>query len=93
MRVRMGKQSWEFQERMQVKELLQRLNLLPNMVVVVRNGETVTEDEWVQPGDEVEIIRVISGGGHARTGSQHGIHECQRGEPREKPTDTYHRTD
>jgi thiamine biosynthesis protein ThiS len=60
--VRMGKQCWEFSERMQVRELLRRLNVLPNMVVVVRNGETVTEDEWLEPTDEVEVIRVISGG-------------------------------
>jgi len=60
--VRMGKQSWEFSERMQVQELLRRLNVLPNMVVVVRNGETVTEDEWLEPTDEVEVVRVISGG-------------------------------
>ncbi|MCS7312813.1 MAG: MoaD/ThiS family protein [Acidobacteria bacterium] len=63
MLVRMGKQAWEFSERMQVQELLRRLNVLPNMVVVVRNGEAVTEDEWLEPSDEVEVIRVISGGG------------------------------
>jgi len=65
--VRMGKQSWEFSERMQVRELLRRLNVFPNMVVVVRNGETVTEDEWLEPTDEVEVIRVISGGKIERT--------------------------
>ncbi len=64
--VRMGKQSWEFSERMQVRELLRRLDVLPNMVVVVRNGETVTEDEWLEPTDEVEVIRVISGGCEVR---------------------------
>ena len=62
MKVRMGKQEWEFSERMQVRDLLERLEVLPNMVVVVRNGETVTEDAWLEPGDEIEIIRVISGG-------------------------------
>ena len=60
--VRMGKQEWEFQEPMRVKDLLEKLQILPNMVVVVRNGEAVTEDAQLQPDDEVEIIRVISGG-------------------------------
>jgi len=30
--------------------------------IVVRNGEVITEDEYIQPEDEVEIIDAISGG-------------------------------
>ncbi len=62
MKVRYGQQEYEFTERLSVRRLLERLGLLPETVVVVKNGEIVTEDEMLDPGDEVELIRVVSGG-------------------------------
>ncbi|GBC77500.1 hypothetical protein HRbin08_00978 [bacterium HR08] len=62
MRVRYGQQEYEFSERMRVRALLEKLNVLPETVVVVRNEEIVTEDDWLDVEDEVELIRVVSGG-------------------------------
>lgn len=62
MRVRYGQQEYEFAERMSVRKLLERLGVLPETVVVVRNEEIVTEDELLDVNDEVELIRVVSGG-------------------------------
>ncbi len=62
MRVRFGKKEFEFSERMSARCLLERLEVLPETVVVVKNEEIITEDEMIEPGDEVELIRVISGG-------------------------------
>jgi thiamine biosynthesis protein ThiS len=62
MRVRYGQQEYEFAERMRVRALLEKLGILPETVVVVRNEEIVTEDEWLDVEDDVEVIRVVSGG-------------------------------
>ncbi len=54
--------SWEFDRKMTVKRLLETLELLPENVLVLRNGEMVTEDQHLYPGDEVRIVAVVSGG-------------------------------
>ncbi len=45
-----------------VKELLKRLNMRPNVVLVVKNGELVTENAGLTEKDEVKVLSVISGG-------------------------------
>jgi thiamine biosynthesis protein ThiS len=62
MRVTYRDKQWQFDEALTVHQMLKRLRLLPESVLVVRNGHLVTEDRRLQPGDEVEIIAVISGG-------------------------------
>jgi sulfur carrier protein ThiS len=47
---------------MQGGTLLQRLDLRREEVILIRNGEVITEKDWVTHEDEVEVIRVISGG-------------------------------
>ena len=62
MRVRCGSEHYEITGRMTASKLLQRLGMLPEAVVVVKGDEIVTEDETLEDGDEVELIRVVSGG-------------------------------
>lgn len=45
-----------------VGQLLKRLNLLPESVLVIRGEELITEDEALREEDTVEIRPVISGG-------------------------------
>ncbi|HLD72491.1 MAG TPA: MoaD/ThiS family protein [Candidatus Nanoarchaeia archaeon] len=45
-----------------VKELLLKLKLNPETVLVVRKEEVLTEDELVKNKDEIEILSVVSGG-------------------------------
>jgi len=45
-----------------VGQLLKRLNLLPEAVLVLRGDELVTEDEALKEEDTIEIRPVISGG-------------------------------
>ena len=45
-----------------VKELLQQLKILPEEVLVVKEGELLTEDEELQDEDEVRLLSVVSGG-------------------------------
>jgi len=62
-KVRYGDKEFTFDQRMPARKLLERLEILPETVVVTKNDEIVTEDEMLEVGDEVELIRVISGGG------------------------------
>jgi sulfur carrier protein len=45
-----------------VAKLLSLLKLSPESVVVVKDGEVVTEDELLSDKDKVKILSVVSGG-------------------------------
>ncbi len=45
-----------------VAQLLKRLELLPESVLVIRKDELITEDESLHEEDTIEIRPVISGG-------------------------------
>lgn len=62
MRVKVQDKTYQFNSKIRVKELLKKLNLQPQSTLVICNGEVVTEDEYLNPEDEVEIINAISGG-------------------------------
>ncbi|MBN1587701.1 MAG: MoaD/ThiS family protein [Candidatus Omnitrophica bacterium] len=50
--------------RVSVLRLIELLGLLPEAAIVIRNGEIATEDDVLLAGDEVQVIRPISGGSH-----------------------------
>lgn len=62
MQVTYRDRAWEFDEALSVRQVLERIEILPETVLVVRNGTLVTEDQRLYPGDEVRIVAVISGG-------------------------------
>lgn len=45
-----------------VREVLQRLQINPDTVLVIRGGDLVTREERLEDADEVEVRPVISGG-------------------------------
>jgi thiamine biosynthesis protein ThiS len=49
-----------------LEEFLSAQNLLPRSVVVELNGDAVAPSEFsrrqVQPGDRLEIVRIVAGG-------------------------------
>ena len=45
-----------------VTQLLNRLNLKPSQVLVIRNGGLLTPDREVMPGDEITLRNVTSAG-------------------------------
>lgn len=45
-----------------VVDLLKSQNINPETVIVVRNGEVLTEKESLQDKDKIELLSVISGG-------------------------------
>jgi len=41
---------------------LTKLDILPETVLAIRNGEMLTEDEILRDGETINLIEVISGG-------------------------------
>ena len=52
----------EISEHTTIADILKKEEIPIETVVVKLNGDTVTEDEKVKNGDELEIIKVIYGG-------------------------------
>jgi thiamine biosynthesis protein ThiS len=64
MKVKHGRVEHAFDAEMTVRRLLEKLGIVPEGVVVAVNGELVTADTMIRVGDEVDVIRAISGGSH-----------------------------
>jgi sulfur carrier protein ThiS len=62
MQVTYRDQKWIFHEPLTVLQMLKRVNIVPESVLVVRDGTLVTEDQHLKVDDEVKIVSVISGG-------------------------------
>lgn len=62
MKVKHGRSEHEFDREMTVRRLLEVLDVVPEGVVVAVNGELATADSTIRVGDEVDIIRAVSGG-------------------------------
>ena len=45
-----------------VSELLRKIGVNPETVIVVRNNELITEEDSVKNSDTIKLISVISGG-------------------------------
>jgi sulfur carrier protein len=52
----------EIQENTTIKELLNAMDVSSETVVVKRNNEIVIDEESLENGDVIEVIRVIYGG-------------------------------
>lgn len=52
----------EFEKNLKIEDILKKEEIPIESVVVKLNKETVTEDEIVNDGDEIEVIKVIYGG-------------------------------
>ncbi len=62
MKVELGERTLEIKGNLRVRELLKKLELNPETVLVVREGELLTEDTQLYESDEIKIVNVISGG-------------------------------
>lgn len=47
---------------MTIRSAVIKCGLNPETVLAVRNGELVTDENLVQPGDQIKLIATISGG-------------------------------
>lgn len=60
--MKVGNKVYQFDSKMRGIDLLKKLNLQPQSNIIMKNGEVITEDEYIEQNDEVEIINAISGG-------------------------------
>lgn len=54
--------AYEVKPGMTLLSSLEKIGVLPESVIAVRNGEMILEDEILKDGDEVKLVAVISGG-------------------------------
>ncbi len=52
----------EIQDNTTIKEVLDAMDISSETVVVKRNNEIVMDEEFLENGDIIEVIRVIYGG-------------------------------
>jgi sulfur carrier protein ThiS len=45
-----------------LRDAVRKLGFSPEAVLAVRNGELVTDDRILAPGEEIQLVAVISGG-------------------------------
>ncbi len=50
------------ERKLKAKELLEKLGLSPLSSLVVRNGEVISEEDYVEEGDNIRVVNAISGG-------------------------------
>ena len=61
-KIKFRKEEFEVKHGMTVRHALEKIEILPDTVLITRDGELLTDDEILQDGDEVRLIAVISGG-------------------------------
>jgi len=49
-------------KNLQVKKILEELNINPTTVILVKDNELITEDAILSEKDKIKILPVISGG-------------------------------
>ncbi len=62
MRIVHRDKEWELEGRMTVRQAIEKVGLIPETVLAVRDGKLLTEDTVLEPDDEVKLISVVSGG-------------------------------
>ncbi len=50
------------ERKIKAKDLLKRLELSPLSSLVVKNDEVISEEDYVEEGDNIRVINAISGG-------------------------------
>ena len=53
---------FEVKDGMSLLSSLEKVGILPESVIAVRDGELILEDEILKDGDIVKLVAVISGG-------------------------------
>ncbi len=62
MRIKHRDKEWELEGRMTVRRAVEKVGLIPETVLAVRDGRLLTEDTVLEADDEIKLVSVISGG-------------------------------
>ncbi len=55
-------QEYEVNANVPLREAIRQCGLSPEAVLPVKEGELLTDDQWVREGDVITLVAVISGG-------------------------------
>lgn len=55
-------QLFEVRAGMALLDALKKIDIIPETILAIRNGDLITEDEILLDGDEIQLISVVSGG-------------------------------
>ena len=56
------KKDIQLNDKARVSDIFQKTEINPETVIVKRNDEILTEDEKLKENDNIELIRIVSGG-------------------------------
>ena len=56
------KKEYEVKAGMTLLHALQKIEVQPEAVIAVRDGDMITEDEILREGETIKLVAVISGG-------------------------------
>ena len=56
------KEEWQVRSGMTVRSALERVGLDPLAVLALRNKKLINDQTLLEPGDEIKLVNVISGG-------------------------------
>jgi sulfur carrier protein len=56
------KKSFEVKAGMTLRHVLSKIDIDPESVLAIRNGELLTDDEIIRDGEEIKLVAIISGG-------------------------------
>ncbi len=57
-----GSKKWVIDGRGKIKEILNKIGLLTEEYIIVKNGKVVTPEDIVEENDEIILYPVVSGG-------------------------------
>jgi len=60
--LRLRKEEYEIRSGMTLRAALLKLDIPPESVIPVKDGELLTDDELLEDGDQIRLVAVISGG-------------------------------
>ncbi len=60
--LKLRNEEFEIRSGMTLRAALIKLNIEPESVIPVRDGELLTDDELLEDGDQIRLVAVISGG-------------------------------
>lgn len=60
--IRYHKDEWQVASGMTIRAAIEKAGLDPHSVLALRNGKLVNDQTILEPGDEIRLVNVISGG-------------------------------
>ena len=58
----MRNKEYEVRPGMTLLSALQKIDILPESIIAIRDGELIEEDEILREGETIKLVAVISGG-------------------------------